>query len=85
MTILNVQNLSGGYGNEPVINDVSFQVHKGELFGIIGPNGSGKTTLLKMMSGVQPFTNREYLCKRRAFKTVFIQTACKGHCGSFSA
>ena len=47
MTILNVQNLSGGYGNEPVINDVSFQVHKGELFGIIGPNGSGKTTLLK--------------------------------------
>ena len=39
--------ISGGYGNEPVINDVSFQVHKGELFGIIGPNGSGKTTLLK--------------------------------------
>ena len=56
MKILNVQNLSGGYGNEPVINDVSFQVHKGELFGIIGPNGSGKTTLLKMMSGVQSFT-----------------------------
>ena len=85
MTILTVQHLSGGYGNEPVIKDVSFEVHKGELFGIIGPNGSGKTTLLKMMSGVQPFYEWEHYCKRRAFKTVFIQTACKGYCRSFSA
>ncbi|RUQ31627.1 ATP-binding cassette domain-containing protein [Peribacillus cavernae] len=32
-----------------------FEVHKGELFGVLGPNGSGKTTLLKMMSGVMPY------------------------------
>ena len=68
MTILNVQNLSGGYGNEPVINDVSFQVHKGELFGIIGPNGSGKTTLLKMMSGVQSFTKGSIYVKGEPLK-----------------
>ena len=72
MTILNIQQLSGGYGNEAVINDVSFQVHKGELFGIIGPNGSGKTTLLKMMSGVQPFTNGDIFVKRRVIKKVLI-------------
>jgi iron complex transport system ATP-binding protein len=68
MTILNVQQLSGGYGSEAIIKDVSFRVHKGELFGIIGPNGSGKTTLLKMMSGVQPFTTGDIYVKGEPLK-----------------
>jgi iron complex transport system ATP-binding protein len=68
MTMLEIQQLSGGYGNEPVLTDVSFQVHKGELFGIIGPNGSGKTTLLKMMSGVQPFREGNIHVKGESIK-----------------
>lgn len=50
--ILQVDNISGGYGKEAVIKDVSFAVRKGEFVGIIGPNGSGKSTLLRLMSRV---------------------------------
>ncbi len=52
--MLNVEHVSGGYGEQNVIKNVSFSVRRGEFFGVIGPNGSGKTTLLKMMSGVHP-------------------------------
>ncbi|AOH57276.1 ABC transporter ATP-binding protein [Peribacillus muralis] len=50
--MLEVKGLTGGYDNKSVLDSVSFEVQKGELFGILGPNGSGKTTLLSMLSGV---------------------------------
>jgi iron complex transport system ATP-binding protein len=56
-SILCVENVTGGYENQEVIRDVSFEVKKGEIFGILGPNGSGKSTLLKMISGVLPIKN----------------------------
>lgn len=57
--MLKVKQLSGGYTGESILNDISFEVAKGELFGILGPNGSGKTTLLKMISGILPFKDGE--------------------------
>src|SRR5690625_902516 len=54
MSMIHVKNVSGGYNGAKIINDVSFQVDEGELFGMIGPNGSGKTTLLKMISQILP-------------------------------
>lgn len=50
--MLSVQNISGGYGQSPVVKDVSFTVGKGKVLGILGPNGSGKSTLLKIVSGI---------------------------------
>src|SRR5699024_1336097 len=50
--MIEIENISGGYFNESVLKDISFQVKKGELFGVIGPNGSGKTTLLKTISRI---------------------------------
>lgn len=61
--MLTVQHVSGGYLGEHVLKDVSFEVEKGELFGILGPNGSGKTTLLKMISGILPIQRGEILIK----------------------
>lgn len=50
--IIDVDNITGGYNNTFILNNISFQVEKGELFGVIGPNGSGKTTLLKTISRI---------------------------------
>ncbi|MER2088510.1 MAG: adenosylcobinamide amidohydrolase [Sporosarcina sp.] len=52
--MLKVENVSGGYGKEPVVKSVTFNVNKGEVLGILGPNGSGKSTLLKIISGILP-------------------------------
>ena len=52
--MLKITGLTGGYGNREIIRDVSFQVEKGSMLGVLGPNGSGKSTLLKMVSGVLP-------------------------------
>lgn len=64
--MLSVQQLSGGYSGETVLQDVTFEVHRGELFGILGPNGSGKTTLMKMLSGILPFSHGHVQIKGRS-------------------
>ncbi|MFC2152481.1 ABC transporter ATP-binding protein [Bacteroidota bacterium] len=51
-TILKINNLSKNYGNIQAIKDVSFEVNKGEVYGILGPNGSGKTTTLAVVLGI---------------------------------
>jgi len=49
---LSINNLSGGYGKESVVKDVSFGVKRGDFVGIIGPNGSGKSTLFRLMTRI---------------------------------
>jgi ABC-type multidrug transport system ATPase subunit len=44
------------FGDFTAVNDVSFQVTKGEIFGFLGPNGSGKTTVIKMLTGLLPLS-----------------------------
>ncbi|MGX2961844.1 ATP-binding cassette domain-containing protein [Peribacillus sp. JNUCC 23] len=62
--MLTVTELIGGYTREmPVLKNLTFEVARGELFGILGPNGSGKTTLLQMMSGILPYHIGEIMLK----------------------
>src|SRR5271155_6033548 len=42
------------YGNRAALNDVSFTISRGEIFGFLGPNGGGKTTLFKLLSTLAP-------------------------------
>lgn len=49
--VLEAQNISKIYGDVTAVNQVSFTVEKGSLFGLLGPNGSGKTTMIKMLTG----------------------------------
>jgi ABC-2 type transport system ATP-binding protein len=52
--ILNVKNLTKKYGNKTAVKGISFDVKKGEIFGILGPNGAGKTTTLEMIETIRP-------------------------------
>jgi len=51
MNTIKIANLTKNFGSIAAVNDVSFSVKKGELFGLLGPNGSGKTTMIKMLTG----------------------------------
>jgi len=44
-----VSHLSKSYNGQSVVNDISFNISKGEVFGLIGPNGAGKTTIIRML------------------------------------
>jgi len=52
--ILKVDKLKKVYDGKRVVNGVSFEVKKGEIFGILGPNGAGKTTTLEMIETLRP-------------------------------
>jgi len=52
-----VEKLVKKFGGLTAVNEVTFDVEKGEIFGLIGPNGSGKTTTFNMISGVYPPTS----------------------------
>ncbi|PKV51380.1 ABC-2 type transport system ATP-binding protein [Aquimarina sp. MAR_2010_214] len=50
--MIQVQNLSKSFQNIQAVNDISFTIKKGEIFGFLGPNGAGKSTTLNMMSTI---------------------------------
>src|SRR5215469_6584071 len=53
---ISAERLVRRFGNFTAVNDVSFRVEKGEIFGFLGPNGSGKTTVIKMLTGLLPLS-----------------------------
>ncbi len=57
MTLLRVENISAGYGDTLILNDVSLTVGESETVAVIGPNGAGKSTLLKCVAGLVPISS----------------------------
>ena len=51
--VITVKNLVKRYGSLVAVDDVSFSIREGEIFGIIGPNGAGKTTTVECISGLR--------------------------------
>ena len=53
-TSITVEKLTKIYNRTPVVNNISFKVYQGEVFGLLGPNGAGKTTTLEMIEALRP-------------------------------
>lgn len=49
MSIINVTDVSKSFGQVQAVNNLSFEVKQGEIFGLLGPNGAGKTTMIRMI------------------------------------
>src|SRR5690606_2040558 len=63
---LNVQNVSKRFGEFAAVDDLSFQIKAGRVFGFLGPNGAGKTTTIRMVVGITaPDTGTLELLGRR--------------------
>ena len=54
MSVLSLQNISKSYGKIQALNNLSFEIPQGSVFGVLGPNGSGKSTILSLITGDNP-------------------------------
>src|SRR3954451_23750438 len=54
---IEVEHIVKKYGDFTAVDDVSFRVNEGEIFGLLGPNGAGKSTLIRMMTTLIPITS----------------------------
>lgn len=61
--VLSVQGVTKIYGERAAVNNVSFDIKEGEIYGLIGQNGAGKTTIIKVISGLaKPTSGNVYIC-----------------------
>jgi ABC-2 type transport system ATP-binding protein len=58
-SIVSIQNVSKVFGKQTVLQEINLEIHKGEIFGLLGPSGAGKTTLVKQLIGLDLPTNGE--------------------------
>ena len=52
MGVIHVENITKTFEKNKAVNDVSFSVEKGRIFGLLGPNGAGKTTTIRMINNI---------------------------------
>ena len=57
--VIRASGITKRFGEVVAVDDVSFEVRRGETYGLLGPNGAGKTTTMRMMSGLSPLTAGE--------------------------
>lgn len=67
MNLLQLKNLKKYYATQKAVDDISFSVEQGSIFGLLGPNGAGKTTLLRMITGIFYPDEGEIIFNERKF------------------
>ncbi len=78
-TVLQVKNLTKKYKDRYAVDNVSFEIFEGEIFGFLGPNGAGKTTTIKMIAGLAKPTSGEVIICGLPLKKKFEKAlACVG-------
>ncbi len=71
--IVSLRHVTKQIGRTTIIDNLTFDVPKGEIFGFLGPNGAGKTTTIRMMVGLMSITKGEIWIKGKNIKTEFEQ------------
>ena len=51
-SIIELENISLSYGERPVLDNISFKINEGQIFGMLGPNGVGKSTIFNLITGL---------------------------------
>jgi len=75
--LLEVKNLTKTFGGLTAVNNISFDVHEGEILGLIGPNGSGKTTTFNCINHFYPITSGDIIFTGRSIKGLKTYQICK--------
>lgn len=70
MNILEVKHLKKYYATQKAVDDISFSLAPGSIFGLLGPNGAGKTTLIRMLTGITYPDEGEIIFNGRPFDPV---------------
>ena len=76
MALLEIKNLVKAFGGLKAVNDVTFHVDEGEIFGLIGPNGSGKTTTFNCINNYYPITSGDVVFKGKSIKGLKTHKVC---------
>ncbi|RIX53091.1 ABC transporter ATP-binding protein [Paenibacillus nanensis] len=79
-SIVRIQNVTKRIGNRTIIDKLTLEVPRGEVFGFLGPNGSGKTTTIRMMVGLMSITSGDILIDGHSISNDFEKAI--GHVGA---
>ena len=63
------RNITKLFGTQKALDNVSFEINKGELVGFLGPNGAGKSTMMKIITGFLPPDSGEVLVNRQKVRS----------------
>ncbi|WP_449620552.1 ABC transporter ATP-binding protein [Robertmurraya sp. Marseille-Q9965] len=78
--VVEIQNVTKKIKGKTIIDQISFEVNRGEVFGFLGPNGAGKTTTIRMMVGLMGITEGDIKIAGHSIKTDFEKAV--GHIGA---
>ena len=67
--MIEIKDVTKSYGRHKVLQNVSFEIMEGELFGSLGPNGAGKSTLIDILTGIQSMDSGEIFINGKSIKT----------------
>jgi ABC-2 type transport system ATP-binding protein len=75
--VLSVSNLTKQYGQKKVVNNLTFSIFPGQIFGFVGPNGAGKSTTIRMITGLTPLTSGEVKICGYSIETAYEKAISK--------
>ncbi len=77
MALLEIKNLTKSFRGLTAVNNVSFQVHEGEIVSLIGPNGAGKTTIFNCINQFFPLTAGDIIFRGKSLKGMKTHKICQ--------